>query len=88
MFAVFTIVKISENLKIDINLTLEKVINSVRQAEIIKNQQQFLSYNSTSFKVIYRAAVPQKKKCKNNAQLRNSKVSDSPNSEIKANAYF
>ena len=43
--------KVSENLQLNTNLTLENGITTVRQAEIIRNQQQVLSDNSTSFKV-------------------------------------
>ena len=74
--------KVSENSQFDTNLTLEKAVTTVRQAEIIKNQQQVLSDNSTSFKVANRVAVPQNKKYKNNTQFNNLKVADSPNLEM------
>ena len=80
--------KVSENLQLDTNLTLEKAITTVRQAEIIKNQQQVLSDNSSSFKVANRVAVPQNKKYKSNTQFKNSKVADSHNLETKTNPCF
>ena len=75
-------------MQLDTNLTLEKAITTVRLAEIIKNQQQVLSDNSTSFKVANRVTVPQNKKYKNNTQFRNSKVTNSLNLEMKINPCF
>ena len=75
-------------MQFDTNLTVEKAITTVCHSEIIKNQQQVLSDNSTSFKVANRVEKPQIKKYKNNTQFRNSKVAESSYLEMKTNACF